>query len=101
MEFKPSNIFLFRGTKERLETTNRIYEKYVVIVELSEEAKDYDKEQLFGLKCKYKIGDGEHKYKDLPYEDGLIPVAFKLPTSPQVTHRDGTPVEDDNTKTEE
>ena len=91
--YKPSNIFLFRGPKESLEENNRIYEKYVLIAELPDDAKDNPKEELFGVMCKYKIGDSVHRYKDLPYQDGLIPVAFKLPTSPVLTHRDGTPIE--------
>ena len=78
MDNKYYNIYLHRGTKEQFEELNHIYKKHVVIVEISEEDDNKPKEELLGIMCKFKIGDGIHRYKDLPYQEGLIPVAFKI-----------------------
>ena len=72
------SIFLCRGTKSILEKKNKIIEKYKIVVELPDDFKYDSAEELFGKKFKYKIGDGVTPYKDLPYEDGTIPVAFRI-----------------------
>ena len=76
MNLPPRRVALRRGSKEVLESNTEILRKYQIIVELPEQLVGVDREDLMGKKCKYKIGDGEHTYKELPYEDQTIPVAF-------------------------
>ena len=54
-------------------------QKYELIAEIPEEYIDKPKEALFGVLCRYKMGNGIDLYKDLPYEKNLIPVAFLGP----------------------
>ena len=72
-------VALFRGSKEVLEEKNKIYDKYVLIVEKEEEDIGKSNEELLGELRRYKIGDGVSHYNDLPYGKGLIPIVFKLP----------------------
>ena len=72
------SIFLYRGTKSILEKKNEIIGKYKIVVELPDDFKYNSVKELFGKKFKYKIGDGKTPYKDLPYEEGTIPVAFVI-----------------------
>lgn len=69
-------VLLYRGTKAILEKKNAVYMKYKIIVELPNDFQYENKDDLLGMKFPYKIGDGEHKYRDLPYEPEMIPVAF-------------------------
>ncbi len=69
-------IILYRGSKSVLENKNIIIRKYKIVVELPDDFKYDGLRELFGKKFKYKIGDGVTPYKDLPYEEGTIPVAF-------------------------
>ena len=71
-----TGVFLYRGSKSVLENKNIILKKYQLIVELPDDFKHDGLRELFGKKFKYKIGDGVTPYKDLPYEEGTIPVAF-------------------------
>jgi hypothetical protein len=71
-----TDIFLCRGSKSVLENKNIIIRKYEIVVELPDDFKYDSRVELFGKKFKYKIGDGVTPYKDLPYEEGTIPVAF-------------------------
>ena len=73
---RPFRVLLRRGVKEQLESENEIYAKYRIIAELPDEFSHLSSEELMGKKVKYKIGDGKTPYKDLPYEDGEIPVGF-------------------------
>ena len=69
-------ITLYRGSKSILEKHNHIYKHYQVIVEIPDELHDKSREELLGVLCKYKMGDGIHHYNDLPYL-GEIPASFK------------------------
>jgi len=71
-------VYLHRGRKSTLESSNEVIDKYHIIVEFPDDfTYDYEnKKELLGKKFKYKIGDGKTPYKDLPYEEGEIPVAF-------------------------
>lgn len=73
-------VSLFRGHKDTLEKLDRVFEKYVIVVETPDDYVPGNKDQLLGLKCKYKICDGKHTYKELPYEPEKIPAAFKIPS---------------------
>ena len=70
-------ISLYRGSKQVLEKHNKIFDKYVLIVELDEEDVGKSRGELLGKYGKYKMGDGIHRYTELPYGEGRIPVAFK------------------------
>lgn len=72
---KPAKVYLYRAKKSTLENKNVVLEKYRLIVELPDDFKYENINELIGKKFKYKIGDGVTKYNDLPYE-GEIPVAF-------------------------
>ena len=69
-------MFLYRGSKKVLEEKNKVYGKYKVIVELPDDFTYTKNDELLGLKFPYKIGDGEHTYCELPYEDEKILVGF-------------------------
>lgn len=69
-------VSLRRGTKKELENIDMIFSKNLLICEIPEELSSKSFKELVGIKVKYKISDGKSLYKDLPYEDGLIPVAF-------------------------
>jgi hypothetical protein len=75
------HIYLFRGTKTMLEQKDLVYDKNILIVELEDNKskEKIPKKDLYNLRRPYKIGDGIHKYSELPYESGLIPVAFDQP----------------------
>lgn len=69
-------MYMYRGSKKVLEEKNKVYEKYKVIVELPDDFTYAVNSELMGLKFPYKIGDGEHTYCELPYEDEKILVGF-------------------------
>ena len=71
-------IILRRGTESVLEELDRVLEKGEIVCTLPDELKRADTDRLMGIKCKYKIGDGEHLWRDLKYEEGKIPVAFRV-----------------------
>ncbi|MBR6289464.1 MAG: hypothetical protein IKR19_09015 [Acholeplasmatales bacterium] len=35
-------------------------------------------EELEKIRAKFKVGDGKHHYRDLPFESGTIPVVINL-----------------------
>ena len=35
-------------------------------------------EEIYRMRVPYKIGDGIHKYSELPFEDGKIPVVVNM-----------------------
>ena len=71
-------IELRRGRTSTLNNLKRVLEKDELLCELPDDFTYEDTSELFGVKVKYKIGNGVDLYKDLPYEEGLIPVAFKV-----------------------
>ena len=79
-------VSLPRYPKEVLEKADLVYSKGEIIVELDHETYEIsereDYKNLLGKKCKYKLGDGIHKYTELPYEEEMIPVSFYIPRYP-------------------
>ena len=69
-------IALRRGMKDVLESSDRVLDKYEIIVEKEPEDEGKSIEELLGEKRRYKIGDGIHTYKELEYEKEKIPVVF-------------------------
>ena len=76
MMLSERKMFMFRDSKKNLEKANEVYGKYKVIVELPDDFTYTKNDELLGLKFPYKIGDGEHTYCELPYEDEKILVGF-------------------------
>jgi hypothetical protein len=76
--YRRAYIYLYRGRKSTFESKNKVMGKYQIAVEFPDDfTYDFDNpKELLGKKFKYKMGDGKTPYKDLPYEDGEIPVAF-------------------------
>lgn len=71
-------VALRRGMKDVLENSDRVLDKYEIIVEKEPEDKEKSAEELLGEKRRYKIGDGIHTYKELEYEKERIPIAFYM-----------------------
>ena len=71
-------VALRRGMKDILENSDRVLDKYEIIVEKEPEDKEKSAEELLGEKRRYKIGDGIHTYKELEYEKERIPIAFYM-----------------------
>lgn len=70
---------LYRGKKSTLEEKDIIYPDQCLIVEMEEDDPyGLTGKELIKLKLrrKYKVADGIHKYSELPYGEGTIPVAF-------------------------
>lgn len=76
-----SSFAMYRGRKSTLLELDKVYDEHMLICEFEDDFfyDFHNRSQLYGKKCKYKLGDGVHKYSELPYEDGMIPVAFKVP----------------------
>lgn len=71
-------IALRIGTKDVLENSDRVLDKYEIIVEKELEDEKKSTIELLGEKRRYKIGDGIHTYKELEYEKERIPVVFYM-----------------------
>jgi hypothetical protein len=69
-------VALHRGSKDVLEKSDRVLDKYEIVVEKEPEDEEKSAEELLGEKRRYKIGDGIHTYKELEYEKERIPIAF-------------------------
>ena len=75
-----SNIVYFsfrRGTAQTLKDKNIKLMKNEIILELPNDGLNHSElEYLQNNKFKYKIGDGEHCWNELPYGDDKLPGAI-------------------------
>lgn len=77
-------VLFRRSTDEDFSKKNKILKKNEVVCILSEEQlKIDDIDKLKEVRAKYKIGDGKHHYKSLPFEDGMIPVVIEITNVPR------------------
>lgn len=73
----------FRMHKSILEKINMVFPDQCLIVELNDDDdfNGFSAEELIKLKLRrrYKVCDGIRPYTELPYEEGMIPIAFYDP----------------------
>lgn len=78
-------VVLRRGTDTAFLKRNKIIKKNELVCILDDD-KDIDNyEKLEDKKVKYKIGDGKHRYSELPIQPGIIPVILELDDSNRKT----------------
>ena len=72
-------VIFRRSTDADFIKKNKILKKNEVVCILTEEQiKVTDIEKMKDFRVRYKIGDGKHHYRDLPFEEGTIPVVIEI-----------------------
>lgn len=74
-----------RDTDENYKRFDRVLHKNEMVCVISEEQKEmlkgdnkYTSNDVYNIRAAYKLGDGVHKYSELPFEDGKIPVVINM-----------------------
>ena len=72
-------ILFRRSTDADFSKKNRILKKNEIVCILTEDQVNItDVDELKDIRCKFKVGDGKHHYRDLPLEEGTIPVVIEI-----------------------
>ena len=74
-----------RDTDKNFKKFDPVLHRNEMVCVLSEEqneifknATKFNSEEIYGIRVPYKLGDGIHKYSELPFEEAKIPVVIEM-----------------------